>query len=59
MTKNLETLTFMEVVSLIVEKKAIIKNYGEGVGRLLVYEDKIYYQNKNRFYRIDKHLREQ
>ena len=50
MKDKLERLTTIEVVNLIVNKKAKIQDYGEGVGKLLNYQDKVYYQEGDKFY---------
>ncbi len=54
MTKNIEYLTTLDVIRAIRDRRATITDYGEGVGKLLDFKNKVYYQDGDKFYRIHK-----
>ena len=55
--KKTEHLTTLDVINLIREKRATIQDYGEGVGKLLTYQNEIYYQSGDKFYLNEREIK--
>ncbi len=48
--KNIEHLTSLDVIRLLKDRRATFSDYGEGIGKLLKYKNKVYYQEGDKFY---------